>query len=158
MDLTTLNANFNSNPKNFDLKTFKASSTDPDWTYEIQYWWEVQADEGKVVPGGGPNDLVPDGIDNNGNGVIDEGVIKKLETWRDTSGVVQKRTYSTVCRDVKSLSFCVPTRDLTGTAFNPNPLKIITVSVTLEITDPRYPKDPLRHILKTVSTTIEVRN
>jgi Tfp pilus assembly protein PilE len=170
MDLTTLNANHDTNATNFDLKAYKngANLTNADFTYEIQYWWELQPDESSspTTPGNAPNGLFPDGKDNNWNNVTDEGVIKKIETWYDIAGAVIRRTQSIVCRDVQwdavnnrpGLVFSVPGADAGGTAYAAGSEKRLFVSLTIEKADPRYPKDPKKNIVKTVTTFIDVRN
>lgn len=167
MDLTKKNANFNASSSNFDMKKF-STNQDSAWTYEVMYWWEIDNSNLKSEgnPGTGPNGFAPNGIDDNGNGLIDEGVIKKIESWYDTAGVLIRRTQSVVARDVKydnvagigCLKFSVPNQDAVGQPYAPGAEKSIQVSLTLQKRDPRYPKDSKRVIEKTVSTTIEVRN
>jgi len=101
--------------------------------------------------------LVGDGIDNNNNGGIDEGVIKRMEMVVDRRRrpVKVRRTISTVVRDVAwdpvnqaaepgLQSF--PDRDSTGTAYPITPpdclesARRLFVSLTLEKADPRTPE------------------
>jgi hypothetical protein len=158
MDLTPANA------KNFDLKSFKTNTDAPNWLYEVQYWWEIDSvsgvNEGKA--GAGPKGFVRDGIDNNQNGVVDEGIVYKLETWYKPDGTLDRRTQTVACRDVKSLAFYIPQRkwngtDWAGDIYTTPPNQIIA-TVTVERADPLYPKHPDRNIVRTVSTVIDVRN
>jgi len=177
MDLTMNNKNADGNAtqtdpnkKNFDLVAFKASATSQTtsaWTYEVQYWWEIDntqlANFPEGVAGSGANGTVRDGLDNNKNGVIDEGVIKKLETWFNIDGTLNRRTQSVVCRNVKSLSFYVPARnwggtDWTGAVYAPSTPKQVIVTVVLEKADPKYPTNTSKTVTKTITTVIDVRN
>jgi type II secretory pathway component PulJ len=169
LDLTKNNANADNNSKlpvekqMFDLKAYKANADASAWLYEVQYWWEIDntTTVAEGTAGGGPKGLVRDGADNNKNGVVDEGVVYKLETWYNTDGTLQKRSQSVVCRNVKSLTF-LPNRawngtDWGGTIYAGGPRQIVA-SVTLERADPKYPNTPARNIVKTVSTVIDLRN
>ena len=170
LDLTQDTANADNNAslpldkKMFDLKAYKANADTSAWLYEVQYWWEI--DTTTTIPegtaGGGPKGFVRDLVDNNKDGVVDEGVIYKLETWYNTDGTLQKRSQSIVCRNAKSLSFFLPNRAWNGTDWGGNvyaagPRQIVA-SITLEKADPKYPKNPARNIVKTVSTVIDLRN
>lgn len=181
MDLTTLNANYDApvpsgQQKNFDLKGYlKAQSLSvdpPDYTTEIQYWWEFDqtnaVNEGSLTGTGpiGPGGFRATGTDRNGNGVRDEGVVKRLETTYDVNGNVLKRTVSTVLRDVQwdaannrpALVFCVPGADPAGTAYPSGAERRLFVSVTLERADPQNAKKKERNYVKQIATYMDVRN
>jgi len=179
LDLTTKNADHDKDPANFDLKAFKASTAKPppDWTTEIQYWWEFdqtnRANEGSTggtVGPAGPGSLKADGVDNNGNGVIDEGVIRRMETTYDVNNNVIKRSMTTVLRDVQyipnvnpnlsrpGLVFCIPNADSSGKLYPSGEEKRLFVSVTMERADPQNPTNRKRNYVKQVATYIDVRN
>jgi len=177
MDLTTQNADYDPKDKvksqNFDLQTYlkaRSLSVDPpDYTTEIQYWWEFDqtnlVNEG-AVGGNGPGGFKADGLDNNNNGVVDEGVVKKLETTYDVNGNVITRKISTVLRDVQwdavnnrpALVFCIPGADPAGTVYPGGAEKRLFMSVIMERADPQNPKKKDRNFVKRVATYIDVRN
>ena len=184
MDLTTKHADVDKDPTAFNLASYKANgNNDADYNVEIQYWWEIErnissnnASKSEGIAGPGAAGLVGDGIDNNNNGVIDEGVIKRMETVYTVSPTptIVRRTVSIVVRDVAwdpfnnapSLVFIVPNTDSTGTLYQVLPppatawdsLKRIFVSVTLEKADPQHPGKPVYNFKKTLSTYIDLRN
>jgi hypothetical protein len=179
MEITSGNANPDKNDPlkkidNFDLAKFKANADKPNYLYEIQYWWEIDNSNLKPegIPGAGPNGFIPDGVDNNLNGVIDEGVIKKCEVWKDSLGNIQSRKISTVLRDVTSLQFTIPgvkwngldadgKPKWTGAAVTAGAEKIVTVSVTISRPDPTvhsFQDKLISLITKTFTGMIEVRN
>jgi hypothetical protein len=171
MDLT------NNNVGSFDLPAYVADKSrteplNPDWTTEIQYWWEPDAQQKEGAPGAWAENNAPDGVDNNKNGVTDEGVIKRMETTFDTSGNLVTRTVSIVCHDVQlagppaapplgwtigkakvGLTFVVlPGVDLNGV---PQQVNRVQVTVTMERQDPQNSKQT---IWKQVSSLTEMRN
>lgn len=119
---------------------------------------------GTAAPG--RND--PDGIDNNNNGVIDECVIRKLETWYDPNAVDTplQRTLSTVCRDVQwdpvtrrpRLVFLMPNADAGGAVYSAGEQNRVFVLLTLERQDPKFPRRTDKNFKKTLAQYIEVRN
>ncbi|MBV8881193.1 MAG: type II secretion system protein [Planctomycetaceae bacterium] len=170
---------------NFDLAKFKAglNPNDLGLTYEITYWWEIdqQASQGFDKPGfkgegaqnpNSPSGYVADRVDNNKNGVVDEGVIKKMETWFNNDGTVDRRVITTVCRDVTALQFSIsgwpdfvnqkPLDPIKG-AVPANAYKVlaeknIMISITIKKADPRYPNDPKKTFIKTLTTVVDLRN
>jgi Tfp pilus assembly protein PilE len=170
MDITQNNAG------NFNLTNFvnDNDTNNPNWTTEIQYWWEPDAMQGEGVPGLWANNNAPDGVDNNKNGVIDEGVIKRMETTYDTSGLLVNRTVSVVCRDVQiagpptappatwvagkakiGLTFAVfPSAPAVPPALSQKPNQMM-VTVTMERPDP---ENKGTTIVKQMSSTIFLRN
>jgi hypothetical protein len=182
MDLTTLNANYDApvppgQQKNFDLKGYlKAQSLSvdpPDYTTEIQYWWEFDQTNFKnegTLAGGigpiGPGGFQATGTDLNGNGISDEGVIKRLETTYDVNGNVLKRSVSTVLRDVQwdaannrpGLVFCIPGADPAGTLYPLGTERRLFVSVTMERVDPQNARKKSRNFVKQIATYLDVRN
>jgi len=171
MDITQSNAG------NFDLAAYVADKqlsnpANPDWTTEIQYWWEPDAVAGEGVAGTWAENNAPDGVDNNNNGVVDEGVIKRMETTFTTAGALKSRTVSTVCRNVQiagptaatpaywsgktkvGLTFLVlpSTPDANGVNQSANRIQ---VTVSLERPDPENAK---RTVFKQLSAVIEMRN
>jgi type II secretory pathway pseudopilin PulG len=180
---------------NFDLAAFKkaaGASKSVDWVYEVQYWWEidttalepVRVQEGKA--GAGPNGFVRDFADHNKNGVMDEGVIKKMETFYRTDLTVERRTVSTILRDVTQFEMYVPSypswvvaepgKDPTKTTsykyppvpsgskapppnqFSSGGEQNVVITITVQKPDPRYPRMSGKILTKTVSTTIDLRN
>ncbi|HLY08135.1 MAG TPA: hypothetical protein VKW04_02400 [Planctomycetota bacterium] len=149
MDLTKNNANAdNGNANdNFNLNKFKNSSTTSDWVTEIQYWWEA-------------------------DGTISQGVVKRTETTRDSSGNFKTRHYAIVARNVASLSISIPkypgfvntTTYPTQVAAAPyvyttaNPEKQVAISIQMQEPDPKYPKDATKNIYRTLSSIVDVRN
>jgi type II secretory pathway component PulJ len=179
--------------QNFDLTRFKVDQGAADasrWLYEVQYWWEI--DNTGLKPEGdiglGPNLYVRNGKDDNDNGVIDEGVIRKMETWYkvDDLGVVtvDRRTVSTVLRDVINFEIWVPrnpswvvlkpgqdpTVEASWTFDSAYPVNAtpnqyqagleqnVVLSVTVSKADPRHPKIATKNIVKTYTMTVDLRN
>jgi hypothetical protein len=162
----------------FDLPAYVADKNlsnpkNPDWTTEIQYWWEPDAQQKEGASGAWAQGYAPDGLDNNKNGIVDEGVIRRMETTFETSGIRKSRTVTTVCHDVQiagpsaapplgwsttkakvGLTFLLlpDSADANGVRQSPNRLQ---VTVTLERPDPENKK---LTIWKQVSSVIEMRN
>lgn len=177
MDLTTLNANFEKSSSNFNLAALKANSNNPEaeFTREIQYWWEIDNTHSTVagtaglegpVNGAAPGGYMPDGVDNNRDGVIDEGCIRRMETVYDKSGVVIQRNYSTPLRNVAwdtannrpSFLFMIPSVDPAGQPqLAAGSQKRIFVALTMVKADPRDPRKA-PNLTKTIHTYIDVRN
>lgn len=105
-------------------------------TQRIRYAWVTD-------PGETPND----GVDNNNNGVVDEGILQKTEQDLDTSGNVLATRTSRICWDLKKngLAFKVPS---TGSGR-------VEITVDLEKVDPKNRKTKMT---RTVQTTVELRN
>lgn len=170
---------------NFDLKKFKDSqgtSNASRWLYEVQYWWEI--DNTGLKPegdgGAGPNLYVANGKDDDDDGVIDEGVIRKMETWYNSDMTVQRRTVSTILRDVVDFkmwipgnpSWVVPTPGedptlatsykydptLSANQFSSGAEQNLVISITVSKADPRHPKIATKNILRTYTTTVDLRN
>ncbi len=187
MDLTAnkVTASYDFNPKNFNLKAYKATgSNDANYTTEIMYWFEIDGDKtlgtgltaGEGLPNqpGYANGLAPDRIDNNKNGVTDEGVIKRMETTFDVNGNAISRKLSTVLRDVAWDPFNNPgaaagapngapsfvwmffASDYQGNLYN-GAVKRIFVTITLEKQDPQHVGHPNFNFKKTVANYIELR-
>jgi hypothetical protein len=74
------------------ISRFDYAASKPVFGNAVRYWWELDIGEGTVR----------DGKDNNRNGLVDEGVIKKTETFEGKPPVTTE-----VCRDVayKGLRF-----------------------------------------------------
>lgn len=174
MDLTTLNAYYDPTDKtkqnNFNMQKFKTSE-DSAWTYEIMYYWEIDnthiRNEG--VLGSGPNGYIPNGVDDNGNGLVDEGLVRKIESWYDANGnldIKLGRKISTLVRHVKfdakdglgGLKFTVLSSDATGKTYTAGSSKSIQVSLTLQKRDPRFPKLENRLIERTATAIVDLRN
>jgi hypothetical protein len=191
MDNST-NANLNGKPRlsdptkvydNFDLKKFKDSqgdSTSSRWLYEVQYWWEIDntglTNEGDT--GLGPNGYVPNLKDDDGDGVIDEGVVKKMETWYNSDLTVKQRTVSVVLRDVIDFKVWVPgipswvvpnpgqdptkkssyKYDPEANALTLGAEQNVVISITVSKADPRHPKLADKNIVRTYTTTVDLRN
>jgi len=168
---------------NFDLKKFKDSqgdSTSSRWLYEVQYWWEIDntglTNEGDI--GTGPNGYVPNLKDDDGDGVIDEGVVKKMETWYNSDLTVKQRTVSVVLRDVIDFKVYVPgipswvvpnpgkdptkkasyKYDPEANVFSAGAEQNVVISVTVSKADPRNPKIADKNIVRTYTTTVDLRN
>lgn len=119
-------------PKAIDLNfttisRFNYATRQPVYGNSIRYWWELDPAEGSTK----------DGKDNNGNGLVDEGVIKKSETFEGKPAVT-----SVICRDVayKGLRFQLGDH---------------TVMITLEL-QRRDPKGTL--ITRRAEMTTDLRN
>lgn len=187
MDLTKNTANWDANHNNFNLAAYKANgSNDQNYTTEIMYWFEIDGDntrgtgltrgEGTPNTPGCANGLGPDGLDNNANGVKDEGVIKRLETTFDINGNAISRKMSTVVRDVAwdpnnnpggsailglpkgapSFVWMVYSTDVNGLTYN-GANKRIYVTLTLEKQDPQHVGHPEYNFKKTVGNFIDLR-
>ena len=170
---------------NFDLKRFKDSQGDATasrWLYEVQYWWEIDNTGLKPegIVGTGPNLFVANGKDDDDDGVIDEGVIRKMETWYNSDMTVQRRTVSTVLRDVTDFkiwipgnpSWVVPTPGedptkagsykydptLPANQFTAGAEQNVAISITVSKADPRHPKIATKNIVRTFTTTVDLRN
>lgn len=170
---------------NFDLSRFKvdANANQAEWFYEVQYWWEIAKSSGEDVPtavGPGPSGFVPNGLDDNANGVADEGVIKKMETWYRSNLTVERRTVSTVLRDVTDFKMWVPgvpafvvpnpgtdPSIIANYKYDPSNVnnqfkagleQSLFISITVSRSDPQHPKDTKRNIVRTYSTTVDLRN
>jgi hypothetical protein len=157
-------------PRNtFSLDDFKKSQ---ERITTIQYWWEVADDEQKSPPyqGIGPNGRQPEGKDNNHNGVVDDGVIMKMETTYELDRVtIHERKFSTVLRNVKRLKFRVPSATssldvLAGKpGYNSDRIEIL---IDLEIMDPKQnlqsvqdaPGKEALLLLRSVSAVVDFRN
>lgn len=144
---------------NFDLGVFKNNATgSANWTTEIQYWRDPDLDNPWT-----------------GGGKISSGVIKKFETFRNSSGVLQNRKHTVIARNVADLTFVVlaypawvttPAQAVPqGSLPPPNPNqysagaeKYMIVSITLTAPDPKHPKDTTKLIYRTVTSAIELRN
>lgn len=139
-------------------------------TYEVRYWWEVDYEEQKlpVDAGNGPNGREPDGDDDTRNGIIDEGVIKKMETWFEADRTtVKKRLVTVVARNVKKLNFRVPSAGtVNGITYGNTRLEI---TIDFERLDPKFNRINTGHLTNTaqrnlrifqrqVSTVVEFRN
>jgi len=163
---------------NFDLTAYVADKNlanpkNPDWTTEVQYWWEPDSQQGEGSAGAWAENNAPDGVDNNKNGVVDEGVIKRMETTFDTSGNRLSRTVTIVAHDVQIAgpSAAPPlgwpsTKAKVGLTFvvlpsgpDANGVKQganrVQVTVTMERQDPQNTK---LTIWKQLSSVIEMRN
>lgn len=142
MDITKTNANAdgnNSTIDNFNLAKFKTTSTTSDWLTEIQYWWEADT--------------------------LSTGLVRKFETTWDSNGTLKKRKLSLVARNVKDLTFIVSKYPAwatssvsTASAYSTPFEKYISIVVTMQCQDPKYPKDTTKVIWKSVTSTIELRN
>ena len=157
-------------PRNtFSLNDFKNST---ERVVTIQYWWQVEYDEQGTPLGGGvgPNGRQPNLTDDNKNGVVDEGVIMKMETRFLADGVtVEERKTSTILRNVKKLRFKVPTAtpaaDVVAGKPNYNSDRI-EITIDLEIQDPKHGRQKIDDkagkeallIMKSVSATADFRN
>jgi hypothetical protein len=157
-------------PRNtFSLDDFKNSK---ERITTIQYWWEVADDEQKqpAYLGTGPNGRQPEGKDNNHNGVVDDGVLMKMETTYELDRVtVHERKFSTVLRNVKRLKFRVPkaTSSVDVQAGKPgyNSARI-EISIDLEIMDPKQNLQTVKDapgkeaflIMRTVAAVVDFRN
>jgi hypothetical protein len=179
MDLTKTNASVDADPNMFNLKMYKDTGgvMDTDYTYEIQYWWEIDNGTFKAegAVGAGPGGFVPNNFDDNKNGLRDEGVIRKAEIFYRKDGSIDKRNISTVLRNVPwvydpafpndwtkgrpGLVFCIPDTDGSGVVYtSAGTEKRIYVNVTLEAEDPRYPGMKNRNYFRTFATYIDLRN
>jgi prepilin-type N-terminal cleavage/methylation domain-containing protein len=112
---------------------------DPDrlLTRRVRYTWIPESGE-----------TAADGVDNNRNGLIDEGMLQKIEEDLNPDGTVIATRKSRICPDVKrnGLTFKVPA---TGGAGR------VELTLDLEKLDPKSRK---RTITRTVQTTVELRN
>ena len=157
-------------PRNtFNLDDFKNSV---ERTYTVQYWWQVANDEKTV--GIGPNAREPNGVDDNKNGVVDEGDLMKMETWytaadKLTVDPVLGRQITTVLRNVKRLRFKVPAATTAADVLAGKPnynSDRIEITIDLEIMDPKKNVQTVADkagkeailIMKSVSATIDFRN
>jgi type II secretory pathway pseudopilin PulG len=160
-------------PRNtFNLDSFKNST---ERTYIVQYWWQVEYDDQKEPKGGGngPNGREPDLIDNNKNGVVDEGCLMKMETWFAPDGVTIDpnlgRQITTVLRNVKRLRFRLPAATTAADVLAGKPnlnSNRIEIAIDLEIMDPKKNvqlvddkagKEAIL-IMKSVSAVVDFRN
>lgn len=160
MEITSANAG------NFDVTAYAAdksgSQNDITWTTEVQYYWEVDESAGEGFSLGN-NPYLPDGKDNNSNGIIDEGVIKRIETTVNAALTPTSRTVSVLARGVrgptaaKGITFTLlaaTTGDTTNAVASQNGNRI-QVQVTLERVDPSYPKQT---IVRQMTSIVEMRN
>jgi len=160
-------------PRNtFNLDAFKNSS---ERTYIVQYWWQLEYDEQKDPKGGGigPNGREANLVDDNKNGVVDEGVLMKMETWFEADGVTIDanlgRQITTVLRNVKRLRFRLPAATTAADVVAGKPnlnANRIEIAIDLEIMDPKKNvqlvddkagKEAIL-IMKSVSAVVDFRN
>lgn len=116
-------------------------SANPDgiFTRRVSYFWELDLGEKGGVAG----------TDDNKDGLIDEGVIRKREAMVDVTGAELTNPapiLTTICRSVKK----------GGLEFSTKTLNAVTVKIILEKKNPKDPKLPV--LGKTAETTIELRN
>lgn len=115
-----------------------AVKNDPEslWTRTVRYQWVPETGE-----------VAADGKDNNRNGLIDEGMIRKSEAYLDVNGKSVKAD-STICHFVKKdgLTFRAKSGDHGK----------VEVTLTLEKPDPGSKTG--KTFSKTVQSTIELRN
>ncbi len=105
-----------------------------------------------------PNDAL-DGIDNNKNGVIDEGVVEKIEDDLNTAGAVIATRRSRICYEVKKKGMDAPPpaglgREV-GLVFRMPADNRIEIFLDLERADPNNRKNK---ITRSVQTMVELRN
>jgi len=125
-------------PANFDSTAYlTAHKANPNnlWTREVRYRWALSPHEGATL----------NGVDDDRNGVVDDGVIKKSETTYDTAGAVLSTADTTICHFVqlKGLQFLVLAPDK------------LQITLTLEKADPSHKNVTF---VKTVQTVIDLRN
>jgi len=141
-DTTTVHTDIEFKMPGLEKKTSQeymlAIKNDPEslWTRTVRYQWIPETGE-----------VAADGKDNNRNGLIDEGMIRKTETYLDPAGKSVTGT-STICHFVKKdgLTFMAKTGDHGK----------VEVTLTLEKPDPGSKAG--KTFSKTVQSTIELRN
>jgi hypothetical protein len=157
-------------PRNtFNVNDFKNSQ---ERTYIIQYWFQVEYDEQQLPAGvgAGPNGRLPNLVDDNRTGVVDEGTIMKMETTFAPDRVtIEERKTSTVLRNVKRLRFRVPSATSAADIAAGKPAyksDRIEIRIDLEIQDPKHnlqnvPDKAGKEALiiqKSVSSIVDFRN
>ncbi len=105
-------------------------------TQRIRYAWATD-----------PGETANDGVDNNRNGLVDEGILQKTEEDLSPAGAVLATRTTRISWDLKKngLSFKVPA---TGSGR-------VEITLDLEKVDP---KNRTKKISRTVQTTVELRN
>lgn len=116
-------------------------SANPDgiFTRKVSYFWELDLGEKGGLAG----------TDDNKDGLIDEGVVRKREAMVDVTGAELTNpapVVTTICRSLKK----------DGLEFSTKILNTISVKIILEKKNPKNPKLPV--LSKTVESSIELRN
>jgi hypothetical protein len=175
-------------PEDVDFDGIRFELTDPRDTFNfndfknaqerviiVQYWWQVEYDEQKQPPGTGtgPNAREPNLIDDNKNGVVDEGSLMKMETFfepdRVTLDAKLGRQVTTVLRNVKRFRLRVPAAATAADIAAGKPAyksDRIEINIDLELQDPKHNVQKIADkagkeallFQKTVSAVVDFRN
>jgi len=175
-DSTSLNASQTNTVKGAWLQAY-STNNDAYLTRMVRYYWAVDAGEGETLV---------NALDDNKDGRVDEGVLKKFDSLTDAAGtpiLVQGTTptafTTTLCRDLRNCNTAItapilspytpattPATQLSpcnwGLQFSvdasPGPTKM-TITLTLEKIDPKKKAFAQNHtIVKQVQTTVDLRN